>query len=83
MPKATESRKKRIQLMREMLNEDLGKDKESISYNKFIAKFCLITGVSKRTAKEYLDLLADSGEVWLPAIVPFARGQTIHRSAEH
>ena len=82
MPKATESRKERIDLMRKMLNENLGESNESISYDKFIAKFCLKTGVSKRTAQEYLNLLADSGEITLDPYYLVSQGQRIHKSTE-
>jgi len=30
------------------------------SYKKTMTHYCLITGISKRTVKEYLDLLIDS-----------------------
>ena len=38
---------------------------QKASYKKVIAEFCLEEGVSKRTCKEYLDLLIDSGKVIL------------------
>jgi len=34
-----------------------------LNYNKIIADFCLQEGLSRRTVKEYIDLLIDSGQI--------------------
>ena len=36
---------------------------EKGSYKKIIAEFCISEGLSKRTVKEYVDLLIDSGQI--------------------
>ena len=65
MSRFQELRKERIDLMKRKLKEELGTGKTEISYDTFIAKYCLETGVSKRTAMEYLDILDGNGEVQL------------------
>ena len=41
----------------------VSKSGKKSSYKKIIAEFCLIEGLSRRTIKEYVDLLIDSGQV--------------------
>ena len=41
----------------------VSKHGEKASYKKVLAEFCLQEGITKRTCKEYLDLLIDSGQI--------------------
>jgi hypothetical protein len=69
MSKTRTGRKERIELMQQMLKEEFADTKEdSINYDTFIAKFCIRTGVSQRTAREYITLLSQAGLVNVPPI---------------
>ena len=56
--KGVEERRKRIEKLRKMLENN----KEE-SLKTILAKFCIETGVSMRTAREYYALLVNSGAV--------------------
>ena len=56
--KGVEERQKRIQKLKEMLETEKEEPLKTI-----LAKFCIETGVSMRTAREYYALLVNSGAV--------------------
>ena len=60
--KNKENRKERIEEIKKIIFV-VGTHGEKTSYTKIIAEYCLKEGLSKRTVKEYLDLLVDSGQV--------------------
>jgi len=41
----------------------VSKQGQKVSYKKVLAEFCLQEGLSKRTVREYLDLLIDSERI--------------------
>ncbi len=57
-----EDRRQRILELKQKIYELAAKG-EKASYKKIITKFCLSKGLSKRTVKEYLDLLIDSKQI--------------------
>lgn len=54
--KTLEERKIRIETVKNMI-----KDQKEIEFNKFIAIISMNTGVSRNTAKEYIQILNDFG----------------------
>jgi len=56
---ASHLRKERIRLINEMLNKQFGKGIEKVSIKKFLALVQFNTGLTKRTARSYLMILAD------------------------
>jgi hypothetical protein len=62
-----------INLMRQLLTEAFADPAvASISYDTFLAQFCVQAEVEKRTAMGYLELLSAEGIIHLPAIQLFS-----------
>jgi predicted transcriptional regulator len=78
MGKAQEERKQRMSLLRQILDKELKESKE-VPKRKIIADFCLETSLSRRTAEEYLQLLADAGEIQIDSICPVGSDFMIRR----